>query len=84
MKFCAIVVSIFMLMFSVSAWSDAPCKTIEAACKAAGYYKGGASAKKGLLQDCIKPITEGQTVANIQIDPKVASACKAKLTAHGY
>lgn len=84
MKLRLLALTVLTATMSLSAWADAPCKPIMAACEAHGFYKGGASEQKGLLQDCMKPITEGKQVAGIKIDPKVASACKAKLAASGY
>jgi hypothetical protein len=74
---------VLLVVSSVNAWAG-PCEPIMSACEANGFYKGGAAEHKGLLQDCIKPITEGQVVAGIKISPDVRSACKAKLIENGY
>jgi len=30
-----------------------PCKSLEEACKSAGFYKGGTASHKGLFKDCV-------------------------------
>lgn len=84
MKFYTSLLSSVLLLMSASAWSATPCKTIEAACKAQGYYQGGASSGKGLMMNCIKPITEGKTIEGVKVDPSVISGCKEKLAGSGY
>ncbi len=59
---------------------DAPCRTIAAACKAAGYTHH--SQEKNLRRDCMKPILTGQAVAGVTVDPAEVSACKAKFAEH--
>lgn len=84
MKFSSFILCSVILLMSASAWSAKPCKTIEAACKAKGYYQGGAGSGKGLMVDCIKPITEGKAIDGIKVDADVISGCKEKLAASGY
>ena len=68
------------ILTSLSFADDAhPCKNIEAACKAVGFYKGGASTGKGLYKDCIQPITEGKSIAGVTVSATDAAACKQKI-----
>ena len=63
--------------------SKAPCKQIVQACEAGGYTKGGHKNQngKGLWKDCVRPLKEGKTVANVNVDPTVVQACVAKKAA---
>ncbi len=59
--------------------SEGPCKKLAAACKSAGFSKGGHKAGgKGLALDCMKPLLEGQAVAGVSVDAADVDACKAK------
>jgi hypothetical protein len=65
---------------SVSFADDAhPCKNLETACKAAGFYKGGSDSGKGLYKDCIEPIANGKTIAGITVEKADIDSCKAKI-----
>jgi hypothetical protein len=55
-----------------------PCHAIEAACKAAGFLKGGAAQGKGLWKDCIQPILAGTAVSGVSVSAEDVQACKAK------
>jgi hypothetical protein len=44
-----------------------PCHAIEAACKGAGFVKGGAAQGKGLWKDCIKPVLDGNAVSGVNV-----------------
>jgi hypothetical protein len=62
-----------------------PCKEIMQACKAAGFYKGGhkKGPNKGIFEDCMKPIKNGQTVPGVTLsDPNAGPACKAREEKH--
>ena len=56
-----------------------PCKNLEAACKAAGFYKGGTASHKGLFKDCIQPLTQGNTVSGVTASSDDIASCKAKI-----
>lgn len=58
-----------------------PCKTIKAACESAGFIKGGHKEKKGLIQDCMKPILAGNAVAGVTVNSDEVTACNAKKAA---
>jgi hypothetical protein len=82
--------SLAVLTLSASAFADTPapapaaaapeihpCKQLEEACKSAGFVKGDKNGK-GLFKDCIKPLSEGQSVAGVNVDASLGPACKAK------
>jgi hypothetical protein len=73
---CLTIVSMSSVLFADEAH---PCKPLEAACKAAGYYQGGSGSGKGLFKDCMEPLADGKAVANIKIDPADAAHCKVKI-----
>jgi len=56
-----------------------PCKSLEEACKSAGFYKGGSASHKGLFKDCIQPLTEGKTITGVTVSSNDVMACKAKI-----
>jgi hypothetical protein len=61
-----------------------PCKTVEQACKNAGFIQGDWKKGDGLWRDCVDPIMQGQT--NVPgatkplptVDAKAVAACKAE------
>ena len=56
------------------------CKPIVKACIQAGYYKNGKNVGKGLVVDCLKPVTSGKKVLhNTNFSNEILSQCKAKL-----
>jgi hypothetical protein len=73
---CLITLSLSSLIF---ADADHPCKPLEAACKAAGFYQGGSSSGKGLLKDCIEPLVDGKSVEGVKVEATDAAACKIKV-----
>ncbi len=58
---------------------NGPCKAVIEACKSAGYIAGGHKTGKGIMGDCVKPLSEGKTVSGVTVDPAKLDACK---TAH--
>jgi hypothetical protein len=92
-KFLGICIGLVAASLSVSAWSadpaaapsasSHPCKTIEAACSAAGFIKGGAKTGKGMMKDCMKPIMSGESVSGVTVTADEVAACKAKMASHG-
>ena len=81
MKAFSLIVGLIIFSFSSILYADAahPCKPLEAACKAAGFYQGGSGSGKGLLKDCIEPLADGKSVASIKVEQSDAAACKAKI-----
>lgn len=77
-KFFMLVGSIYLATVMTAWAADKPCKPIAEACMKAGYTQGGHSTGKGLMQDCLKPIIDGKTVANVTVDDAVLKACQAK------
>jgi hypothetical protein len=64
--------------------AEHPCHKVEAACKAAGFAKGGGKIGKGLFKDCVEPVLRGQAVAGVTVDPTEAQACAAVRAKHGH
>lgn len=58
-----------------------PCHNIEEACKSAGFVRGGATAGKGIMEDCMKPILAGNSVTGVTVDQADVVACIAKRNA---
>lgn len=59
-----------------------PCHKLKkeaiAACEKAGYVKGEHKEKKGLFMDCVEPIMQGKSVANVSVDSNLVQECQAK------
>lgn len=52
--------AILAMSVSLSGWAlGSSCMPIAQACMGEGYYKGGHDQGKGLVEDCVMPITEG-------------------------
>ncbi|MES2218886.1 MAG: hypothetical protein V4501_10805, partial [Pseudomonadota bacterium] len=95
-RFLHVCIGMAAIGMSVSAWSapeggpggggDHPCKKIAEACKAAGFVKGGGKSGNGIMENCMKPIMEGQSAKGVSVDPSEVAACKVKMAeraAHG-
>jgi hypothetical protein len=76
-----VITSLFLFNLSSVSFADQahPCKSIETACKAAGFYKGGNGSGKGLYKDCVEPVAEGKTIQGITVSPEDMANCKAKI-----
>jgi hypothetical protein len=66
---------------------DHPCRKLRKsaieACSAAGYVKGGHKNKKGLFDDCVRPILEGKGApGGVTIDSSLVEACQARRAKH--
>lgn len=71
---------ILCLGVSFSSFAENPCKPIAMDCMKEGYYKGGDKTGKGLIKDCVMPITQGQkSIANATYSPADVTACSAEL-----
>jgi hypothetical protein len=57
-----------------------PCQVLEEACKSAGFMKGGTATGKGLWKNCIKPLLDGQSVTNVNVESTDIAACKEKVS----
>ena len=71
-------VSMFSVLISVSVYGWAgPCMPIAQACMQNGYFKGGESEHKGLVKDCVMPVTNGsKMLPNINFTPIQLQECK--------
>jgi len=63
---------------AVSPGAQHPCKTLRAACGAAGYVKGGFKQGKGLFRNCMKPLLSGSSVPGVSVSAEDVQACKAR------
>ncbi len=67
---------------SMQSWAANPCMPIAKACMKAGYYKGGNNVGKGLIMNCVMPITQGtKTLPNVTFPSNVLQQCQATLAA---
>ncbi len=77
------VAVISYLLVGTTAWADDapkskhPCKSIQAACEAAGFARGRHEEGKGLFLDCMKPLLAGQSVPGVTVSSAQIDACKA-------
>lgn len=55
-----------------------PCKSIVAACTAAGFEKGQYKEGKGLFKDCVQVIKNGGTVSGVTVSADDVAACKQR------
>jgi hypothetical protein len=54
-----------------------PCKPIAKACEKAGYYQGGNSVGKGLVMNCILPVTaKKMSLENTNFSDETLSTCR--------
>ena len=56
--------------------SDLPCLEVKKACESAGFSKGKAKEGRGLVKDCMRKLSEGQSVDGVKLNPAVIKACK--------
>lgn len=64
---------------SASAFGN-PCMPIAKACMAEHYYKGGHDKGMGLVEDCVKPVTEGTKIfPNVTFTDDQLERCKMKV-----
>jgi hypothetical protein len=65
---------------SLSGWAANPCMPIAMDCMKNGFYKGGAKVGKGLVKDCVLPVSSGTlTLPNTSYTQDVLSACNADI-----
>jgi hypothetical protein len=71
-----------MVMFapSIPSFAGNPCMPIAEACMDAGFYKGGEKEGKGLVINCVQPITEKQkTLPNTSFSDETLQQCSATI-----
>lgn len=73
-------ISGIMLLFMVlplAVWASNPCMPIAQSCMNAGYYKGGNTVGKGLVENCVLPIVNHQkTLPNTNFGEDSLRRCK--------
>lgn len=68
--------TVTLLTISISSWAANPCMPIAQACMQQGYYKGGASSGKGLIEDCVKPVVaKAKTLPNTTFTDDTLQQC---------
>ena len=71
---------VVMFAPSIPSFAGNPCMPIAQACMEAGFYKGGEKEGKGLVINCVKPITEKQkTLANTSFSDETLQQCAATI-----
>ena len=74
----AMVVAMFAP--SIPSFAANPCMPIAQACMDAGFYKGGEKEGKGLVINCVQPITEKQkTLPNTSFSDETLQQCAATI-----
>ena len=82
MKTLSIPLSICLLSICLASnvWADNPCMPIAKACMGEGYYRGGNTVGKGLVENCVMPIVmHNKTIPNTDFSDAVLSACKSTI-----
>ena len=77
--YCKSGLVILAMGVSLTGWTmDKPCMPIAMACMKAGFYKGGHDKNKGLIEDCVMPVTEKtKTLPDTNFTDDQLQACKA-------
>ncbi len=71
---------IFVLSITMSSWAASQCSSIAMSCMKLGYYKGGDDVGKGLIKDCVIPVTEKtKIIPNMTFTDAQLSGCKADI-----
>ena len=77
-KFTA-VFAVLTLTVSASVSAN-PCMSIAQACMKEGYYKGGNTEGKGLIEDCVMPVvSKSKTLPNTAFTDSELASCGAML-----
>lgn len=74
--FSIIFVSVFTISLTSAAFAANPCKPIAKACEKAGYYQGGNTVGKGLIVNCVLPITSKKmSLPNTDFSDETLNEC---------
>ena len=77
-KYTAIL-AVLTMTISVTVSAN-PCMSIAQACMKEGYYKGGNTVGKGLVEDCVKPlVSKRKTLPNATFNDADLAGCGAML-----
>lgn len=76
-----IILFVCCALFAFSTMSFAnPCRSIAMACMKAGYYKGGNAEGKGLVMNCMMPITgKKMSLPNTSFTDGTLNECHAMM-----
>ncbi len=76
---------IFLILNSLQVFAANPCKPIAEACMQLGFYKGGNTVGKGLVENCVLPVVNGQkTLNNGNFSAETMQQCKTMLQSKGF
>ena len=68
---------IVLMSATLPSFAANPCLPIANACKQAGYYRGGNTVGKGLIENCVRPIAnQRMTLKNVTFPATVLQNCK--------
>lgn len=76
--------SLCICLFTFSIFADEasdrpqPCMQIKKACESAGFQMGKAKEGKGLVKDCMRKITNGESVPGVKLSTEIINGCKEK------
>jgi len=74
------IVFIVAISASLPSFSASYCRSIAKACMKAGYYQGGNSVGKGLVVNCMLPVTaKKMSLPNTYFSNKTLSRCRAEI-----
>lgn len=78
--FSKLALSVVALSACVVSWAGNPCMPIAQACMKEGFYKGGNNVGKGLVEDCVMPVTAKQkNLPDSNFSDEVLQQCSAML-----
>ena len=72
---------IIAMCTTLYSWADNPCMPIAEACTHAGYYKGGNTVGKGLIENCVMPVVaHKKTLPNTTFSDTTLQQCGVEIT----
>lgn len=73
---------VLSMSMAASTWAANPCAPIAQACMSAGYYKGGNKVGKGLIENCVMPVSaKTKTLANTNFSDETLKQCQTTIAA---
>ncbi len=75
-----IFLSSLLFLISAPIFAANPCKSIAKACEEAGYYQGGNTVGKGLVMNCMLPVTaKKMSLPNTEFSDETLGACRTMI-----
>ncbi len=76
--FTQLSLAIVVMGVGTLGWTANPCKPIAQACMKLGYYKGGNKVGKGLVENCVLPVSNNQkTLPGTNFSQNVLQQCNS-------